>query len=781
MKKSLVIVESPSKAKTINKYLGKDYIVEATVGHIKDLPKSKMNVDLENDFTATFGIIPGKENVIKNLKKIAASSDKVYIATDPDREGEAIASDIADEIVTKKDKIQRVLFNEITKTGIDHAMKNARKIDENLVSAQVARRVMDRILGYKVSPFLWKTFYFGLSAGRVQSVALRIICEREEEIEKFIPKEYWSIEGLFSKPSGNSRSFRAKLYKINDDTLKFDGEKPCIENIDQAHEILQDLRDNKYKVTDIQVKEVKRNAPAPFTTSVLQQTASSRLGFSPKKTMMLAQKLYEGIEGNKEEGLVGLITYMRTDSTRVSKDAVDSAREYIGENFGKDYLPEKPKEFKSKKKNTQDAHEAIRPTDVNRKPEDMKKLGKDLYLLYDLIWKRFVASQMSQAVLDQKTVIITAMSPRGSKNTYLFKATGSVLKFSGFLKVYEDNSEDTTDKPENAADDEDLTLIPAELGLNDMLKVSNLEKDQHFTNPPPRYSESTLIKQLDKLGIGRPSTFAAIVSTVINRMYVELKEKKLYATNLGKAVNKILSEHFKDVINANFTAKMEMELDTIANGESTYSKVLNDFYDPFNTDLTAADSIAAEIKISLVEKTDILCPECGKETGAKMIKKWSRNGQFLSCETFPKCKGALPLEPPTEEDLELAKDVICDICQSPMTIKIGRYGKFYGCTNYPKCKGIKPFTLGITCPKCKKGEILQRKAKGGRFFYGCTKYPECDFIANSLPVIQNCTNCGNNYLLKKSSKKDGNYLECPECKTKFEDETVNENELSSKE
>lgn len=769
MRKSLVIVESPSKAKTINKYLGKDFIVEATVGHIKDLPKSKMHVDLENGYTGTFQIIPGKEKVIDNLRKIASSSDKVYIATDPDREGEAIASDIADEIVIDKKKIQRVLFNEITKTGIEQAMKNSRKVDENLVSAQVARRVMDRILGYKVSPFLWKTFYFGLSAGRVQSVALRIICDREEEIEKFIAKEYWSIEGLFSKPSGNSRSFKAKLYKINDDVLKFDGEKPCIENIDHAHKILQELKDNKYRITDIQVREVKRNAPAPFTTSVLQQTASSRLGFSPKKTMMLAQKLYEGIEGNKEEGLVGLITYMRTDSTRVSDEAVKSAREFIHKSYGEEFLPGEPKIFKSKKKNTQDAHEAIRPTDVNRLPADMKKLGKDLHALYDLIWKRFVASQMSQAILDQKTVIIRALSPRGDKNIYLFKATGSVMKFSGFLKVYEDVKEDTTDKPDNTTEDEDdITLIPADLNIEDILKASNLNKEQHFTNPPPRYTESSLIKQLDKLGIGRPSTFAAIVSTVINRMYVNLIEKKLYATVLGKTVNKILSEHFKDVINVNFTAQMEEELDTIASGKSTYRKVLDDFYLPFNKDLGEADAIAADIKKGLIEPTDISCPECGNETGAKMIKKWSRNGQFLSCERFPKCKGALPLEQPDEKEIENSKNIICDICKAPMQLKVGKYGKFYGCTNYPKCKGIKPVTLGIKCPKCNEGEILMRKSKQGRIFYGCTKFPECDFITNTMPVIQECKECDNKYLTKKSTKKDGDYLECPQCKARYE-------------
>lgn len=774
MRKSLVIVESPSKAKTINKYLGNEYVVQATIGHIKDLPKSKMNVDLENGYKGTFEVIPGKENVIKDLKKIASGSEKVYIATDPDREGEAIASDIADEVVTDKKKIHRVLFNEITKSGIEQAMKNSRKIDENLVSAQVARRVMDRILGYKVSPFLWKTFYFGLSAGRVQSVALKIICEREDEIEKFKPKEYWSIEGLFSKPSGDSKSFKAKLYKINDDVLKFDGEKPCIASIEDAHKILQELKENKYKITDIAVKEVRRNAPAPFTTSVLQQTASSRLGFSPKKTMMLAQKLYEGIEGNKEEGLVGLITYMRTDSTRVSNEAVTSARDFINKNYGEEYLPEKPKVFKTKK-NTQDAHEAIRPTDVNRRPEDMKKLGKDLHLLYDLIWKRFVASQMSQAVLDQKTVIIKALSPRGTKNTYLFKATGSVTKFSGFLKVYEDVKDDLTDKPDNE-EEEDLTMIPADLKTDDTLKGHSLNKFQHFTSPPARYTESSLIKQLDKLGIGRPSTFAAIVSTVINRMYVEVIERKLYATILGRTVNKILTKHFEDVINENFTAQMEEELDTIANGDSTYRKVLDDFYIPFIKDLNEVDAIAAQIKKGLVEKTDIICPECGAETGAKMEKKWSRNGQFYSCERFPKCKGALPLEQPSEKDLEMAKGVICDKCGAPMQIKIGRYGKFYGCTNYPKCDGIKPVTLGITCPKCKQGEILQRKAKRGRAFFGCTRYPECDFISNTLPVIQDCTNCGNNFLVKKSTKKDGDFLECPQCKTRFDIKETSEKE-----
>jgi DNA topoisomerase-1 len=769
MGKSLVIVESPSKAKTINKYLGKDFIVEATVGHIKDLPKSKMQVDLENGYEPNFEVIPGKEKIIKILKKAAGESDRIYIATDPDREGEAIASDIAGEIPKKKGKLFRVLFNEITKSGIAEAMKNPRGIDENLVSSQIARRVMDRILGYKVSPFLWKTFYFGLSAGRVQSVALKLICEREDEISKFIPKEYWSIEALFSKLSGISKPFSAKLYKINEDVLKFDGNDPKIGNLDHAHKILESLKGNKFKITDIQVKEVKRNAPAPFTTSVLQQAASTRLGFSPKKTMMLAQKLYEGIEISKEEGPVGLITYMRTDSIRISPEASEAARKYVNDKFGSEYLPAKPKVFKSKKKSAQDAHEAIRPTDVFRTPEMLGSLSKDLFSLYDLIWKRFTASQMSQAVLDQKTVIIKALSPKGDKNVYLFKATGSVLKFNGFLKVYEDVKEDTTDVTENIQD-EDLTIIPADLSTDDYLNAMNLRKEQHFTNPPPRYTESSLIKQLDKLDIGRPSTFANIVSTVIDRKYVDVIERRLFATTLGMSVNKILSKHFEDVINVNFTAQMEEELDTIASGENTYRKVLDDFYIPFSKDIEEADAKASEIKQSLIEKTDITCPECGAETGAKMIKKWSRNGQFLSCERYPECKGALSLDEPDEKEKELAKGTMCNLCGGQMVIKVGRYGKFYGCSNYPKCKGIKPITLGIKCPKCNEGEIVQRsgKTKRGRsVFFGCSRYPDCDFISNTKPVIQKCEECGNEYLLKKTSKKEGDYLECPKCKAKY--------------
>ncbi len=438
MKKSLVIVESPSKAKTINKYLGNDYVVEATVGHIKNLPRNKINIDLENGYQPTYSIIEGKEKVVSRIKEIAKSSDSVFIATDPDREGEAIASDIADEIKKVNKKIKRVLFNEITKSGVDIAMNNPLDIDEKRVESQMARRVMDRILGYKVSPFLWKSFFYGLSAGRVQSVALKLICEKEEEVRKFVPKEYWSIFGIFSKPSGSSKPFNAKLYKINDEIVKYNGDELCIHNIDEAHKIIEDLRNNKFKITDIQVREVKRNAPLPFTTSVLQQTASSKLGFAPKRTMQLAQKLYEGVEIKKGEGNVGLITYMRTDSSRISNDAKKMASDFIVKNYGKEYVSGIVKEGKQKAVKAQDAHEAIRPTDVFMTPDMLKKLDKSVLALYTLIWQRFVSSQMMPAVFDQKTILIKAINPTGSKVEYIFKAVGRITKFLGFLRVYED-------------------------------------------------------------------------------------------------------------------------------------------------------------------------------------------------------------------------------------------------------------------------------------------------------------------------------------------------------
>ena len=767
MFKYLVIVESPSKAKTINNYLGKDYHVLATVGHIKNLPESQFGVDIENDYYPDFETIKGKEKVIKDIKDHSKKSEIVFIATDPDREGEAIAIDISDEIKKITKNIKRVLFEEITKTGIKRAMDNPTVINQNLVDSQTARRVMDRILGYKVSPFLWKTFYYGLSAGRVQSIALKLICERESEINNFKPKEYWSIDGIFSKPSGGTKQFPAKLYKINKNIIKYNGDDPRIKDIDEAHKILEDLRDNKFKVTDIQTREVKRNPQPPFTTSMLQQAASTRLGFSPKKTMMLAQKLYEGIEIKKGEGNIGLITYIRTDSTRISPEAVKSAREFISKNYGKEYVPDTPNIFSKKAKNAQEAHEAIRPTDINLKPEDLKKIDKSLLSLYTLIWNRFVASQMEKARVNQKTVLIKALSPKGDLTEYIFKATGSEILFNGFMRLYQDMTDDT----QNNDDDNGNENVLPELSIDDILKAISLNKNQHFTNPPPRYTESSLIKQLDSIGIGRPSTYALIVSTVIDRKYVELSERKLFATKLGIAVNNILSEYFPDVVNYEFTANMEEELDTIANGDSTYKKVLDDFYKPFIKDYQEAESKVKEIKQNLISKTDVLCPECGNETEAKMLRKWGRNGLFLTCERYPKCKASMN---DVEDDKvqEKAEGVVCDKCGAGMILRVGRFGKFYGCSNYPKCGGTKPFTLGIKCPKCNEGEISPKMTKNKRIFYGCTKYPDCDFIANYEPVIKKCDKCGNNYLEKKKNKEGDYYLHCPSCKTKYEIETV---------
>lgn len=764
MAKSLVIVESPSKAKTINKYLGKNYKVIASVGHIKNLPKSKISVDFDNDYELTYETIPGKEKVIAELKELSVGADKIFIATDPDREGEAIAFDIAGEVKGKNSNIYRVLFNEITKKGVEEGINNPLQIDEKLVSSQQARRALDRIVGYKVSPFLWKVIYYGLSAGRVQSVALRLICEREEEIRQFVPSEYWSVLANFRDRDKN-KVFESKLISKNDTSFKFNGDDPKIKDEAEAIEIVKDLGAKHFRVSDIIKKEVKRNPYPPFTTSSMQQDASVRLRFAPKKAMMLAQKLYEGIDIG-EEGLTGLITYMRTDSTRLSTDAVSEARGYIKETFGKEFLPSAPKVYSKKKENTQDAHEAIRPTSVWRTPESLKDdLTPDLYKLYELIWRRFVACQMQNSVSDQITLLIDSFSEseNGKKlNAYQFRTTDSTIKFKGFLALYDDVFE------EEKEDTEDEFSIPEEIEIGDLLDLKELFKKQHFTNPPPRYTESSLIKQLDNLGIGRPSTYAMIVSTIINRTYCDLRERKLYATELGETVNKLLATHFADVINAKFTALMEEELDKIAEGELTYKKVLNDFYLPFNLDLEYLNKKTKEIKESLIEQTDIVCDKCG----GKMLIKWGRNGRFLSCGNYPKCKNAQPLPGEQQEYNELAEGKFCIQCSAPMVVKSSKYGKFLGCSNYPDCRNIQPITLGIKCPKCGEGEILARKAlKSKKTFYGCTRYPDCDFISNSKPRETKCEMCGSSYMLEKYSKKKGEFLECPGCKHKVEIES----------
>jgi len=738
--KSLIIVESPAKAKTINKYLGSKYIVEASVGHIKNLPKSKLGVDVDNGFRPEYETISGKEEVIDRLRERASKVDKVFVATDPDREGEAIAWHIAGEVESVNDKIFRVLFTEITERGIREAMESPTRINTNLVDSQQARRIMDRVVGYKVSPFVWKTMFYGLSAGRVQSVAVRLICEREEAVIAFAPEEYWSIVGEFQ--TDRSDPFLAKLFKV-------DGSDPRIGNEQTAEGYLNAIRTQKFRISEIQKKPVRRNPPPPFITSSLQQEAARKLRLHAKRTMMLAQKLYEGIELG-DEGRVGLITYMRTDSTRLSNDALSEVREFIYSSFGKEYLPREARVFK-KGKGSQDAHEAIRPTSIKYEPKHVRKyLNDDMFALYEMIWNRFVACQMNPAVFDQTTVDIAGAE-------YQFRATDTVPQFRGFLQVYEES----TDEPDKSGEDDDPTSkLPANLRVDEQASVTNLIPNQHFTKPPPRYSESSLVKELEALEIGRPSTYALIVDTIISRKYVEIRERKLYPTDLGIAVNKILVQNFPHLFNVQFTAKMEEELDTIAEGKNTYEKVMEEFYHPFMRDLEGVDKKAAGIKKSMQEKTDEVCESCGKP----MIIKWGRNGRFMACTGYPACKTTKPLGAELEQAKHVA-NIKCDLCGSDMVVKGGRFGSFLGCSRYPECKNTKPLSIGVSCPKCTDGYVIERKTtKRKRVFFGCSNYPSCDFASWDKPVNRPCDTCGNNFMVMKYTQTRGEYLLCPSCK-----------------
>ncbi len=747
MEKSLIIVESPAKAKTINKYLGKEYIVEASVGHIKNLPKSKMSIDVEKDFDVIYETISGKEDVIERLRQKAGKASTVFIATDPDREGEAIAAHIADEVKDVNKNIKRVLFHEITESGVKEAMAHPHKLNRNLVMSQQARRAMDRIVGYKVSPFIWKTVYYGLSAGRVQSVALRLICEREEAVRKFVPEEYWSITGEFN--AGTDEPFLAKLTKIA-------GSDPRIPDETTMKGYLADIEKQKFEVSSVDRRPVKRNPLPPFITSTLQQEAARRLRLSAKRTMMLAQKLYEGIELG-EEGLTGLITYMRTDSTRLSAEATAQVREYIFESYGKEYVPKEPRQYK-KVKASQDAHEAIRPTSIKFTPKFVKKhLDKDLYALYELIWNRFVASQMTPAQFEQISVDVVG-------GDYLFRATDQLPVFRGFLQVYDDVAEENGGE----SDADPVSKIPSNVVAGRHAQIMNLLPRQHFTKPQARYTESSLVKELESLGIGRPSTYAFIVSTVIDRKYVEQRERKMFATDLGMQVNKLLVEYFPEIVNVAFTAKMEEELDTIASGKVEYVKVMKDFYDPFIHAFEKVDKIASTIKKSLQEKTDEPCDICGKP----MIIKWGRNGRFMACTGYPGCKNTKPLPEDREKTVHLV-GMACELCGGDMVVKAGRFGTFLGCSNYPTCKNTKPMTTGVKCPKCKDGDLIERKTKKrGRMFYGCSRYPDCDFASWDKPVGEPCTNCGNPYMVIKYSQAKGEYLKCPECKEEFVREEI---------
>ena len=726
MSKYLVLVESPSKAKTINKYLGKNYHVEATIGHIKNLPKSKLGIDVDNGFVPSLLNIRGKGDLIKKIKSYSAKAKEIYIATDPDREGESIAQDIYEVINGQTDaKIHRVLFNEITKVAVEKAMKNPIDIDSRLVSSQRARRVMDRIIGYKISPFLWKAVISssdsGLSAGRVQSVALRLICEREEEIQSFIPIEYWSLWGFFRNPDG--KELKAKLQSIDgkgikvkpsasmtDEEIKeFELKNFLIGSSETAEQLYAEIKNKKdYSITDITVKESKRNPFPPFITSTLQVEASRKLRFRNRKTMMLAQNLYEGIDlGN--EGTTGLITYMRTDSTRIGDEILVEARNLIKKNYGDEYLPESAKSYDKKKKNVQDAHEAIRPTSMEYTPDHVKEfLTPDQFKLYDLIWKRFLASQMESAILENTSIEIES-------GRFLFKATGTAVKFDGFLKLYDEDNEDQTDSNGGSSN------IPYGLKKNDPMDLFNLEKNQHFTKPPARFSESTLIKELEAKNIGRPSTYALIMGTIQDRNYVEQQERKLFPTKLGKQVNGVLVKNFPTILDVNFTALMEDELDGIAEGEIEYIKVLNDFYTPFS-------KVLAEVEQN-IEK--IKCDKCGSDMDIKM----GRFGKFLACTNYPECKNIKSLKEVAQEEKEIEyTGEECPKCGAKTVIRESKFGKFIGCEKYPDCDFTKDLTLGLSCPKCEEGEVVIRRTKKARIFYGCSRYPNCDFASWKKPV-----------------------------------------------
>ena len=739
MGKSLIIVESPAKARTIHKILGREFMVKASVGHIKDLPENRLGVDIKRNFTPQYVIIKGKEKVIRELKALSRKADRIYLAPDPDREGEAIAWHIAEEVGDGKE-IHRLLIHEVTPRGIREALKNPRELQESLYRAQQARRILDRLVGYKLSPLLWQKVKRGLSAGRVQSVALRLICEREKEIRDFVPQEYWSITAELRHPSSTS-PFEARLTRIQ-------GKKAEIPDEGRAQAIISSLRGERFIVERVQRKERRRNPPPPFITSTLQQEASRRLRFSVKKTMAIAQQLYEGVELG-ELGRVGLITYMRTDSVRIAPEAIEGVRKAIVRLFGEDYLPKGPNRFRSRK-GAQEAHEAIRPASFDLPPEKVKPhLSRDQFLLYKLIWDRFLACQMKEALIDQTTVEIKA-------GECLFTATGHLLKFPGFLIVYEEKGED----------EEEGILPPMKEG--DELELIELVPKQHFTQPPPRYTESSLVKELEEKGIGRPSTYATIITTLLERGYVELKDRKFHPTSLGLLVSELLVESFPAIMDVGFTARMEEKLDDIEAERVSWTEVLEEFYRSFSQDLQKAEREMREVRKERIP-TDIRCELCG----SPMEIRWGKYGEFLSCSAFPQCKNAKMFVRDEEGRIKIVKentDERCPKCGGPMVVKEGKFGRFLACERYPECDGTKPLGTGVKCPVegC-GGEIVERRTRKGRTFYGCSRYPECNFVLWQRPVPRPCPQCGSPYLLE-ARRRGKTLLICPDKGCGYEEE-----------
>ena len=799
MAKALVIVESPAKAKTINKYLGKQYLVKASLGHVKDLPKKDLAVDIEHGFEPRYEIIEGKKKLMQELKQAARKVEEVYLAADPDREGEAICSHLEEELRDGKKngpRIYRVMFNEITKKAIQKAFEKPEQVNVNLVEAQQARRILDRLVGYKISPLLWDKVRRGLSAGRVQTVALRVVVEREREIRAFLKKEYWTLDAELAakKPP----VLTARLFKKNDET-------PEVGNRETADGLLADLDGVDYVVKSVGTREKRRNPVAPFITSTLQQESARKLRFSVKRTMMLAQRLYEGIEVGKE-GAVGLITYMRTDSTRVSDDALRDVRDYVAERYGREFLPESANVYKSKK-GAQDAHEAVRPTSMAFAPEEVERfLAEDELKLYRLIWNRFVASQMVPALYDQTTIDVSAKGKAGAD--YVFRATVSVLKFEGFLKVYQEGKDQIDEE------DEELKHRLPRVAEGEILRLRALKPEQHFTEPPPRYNEATLVKKLESDGVGRPSTYASILSTIQEREYVKKEGGRFTPTELGMVVTDLLLESFDDIFDVKYTARMEEELDEIEDGKIDWRAALSEFYEKFEKDLKHAEEHMTDIK-RMEKPTDLTCEKCGKP----LVIKWGKHGSFIACTGYPDCTYTRELtvdlpDVDTADLTEQGEEEYCENCGRPMVLKKGRFGTFFACTGYPDCKTTKPIggqqkkadvpldekcpqcgnhmvakhgrfgdftacsnyptckyvkqkTIGVACPECSQGDVVERRSKRGKTFYGCSRYPECSFVTWGKPIAEKCPECGSPYMVEKWLKA-GPVWQCPnaECKHK---------------
>ena len=733
---NLVIVESPSKASTIKGYLGSNYKVVASKGHVRDLPKSSLGVDIENGFEAHYINIRGKGDLIKEIRKEAKAANKIFLATDPDREGEAISWHLAVALGIPVEKTMRVTFNEITKTAVKSAIKEPRQIDMNLVNAQQARRILDRIVGYKLSPFLWKNVRSGLSAGRVQSVATRMIVEREEEIRNFVPVEYWTIDAELKTADG--QSFSVRFYGDENGRIRLSCEE-------DATRVLDAVKRGEFTVKSIKKSKKKKLPAPPFTTSTMQQEASRKLGFQSQKIMKIAQELYEGINiGSENGGVQGLITYMRTDSQRVSADAQAEAREYIGEKYGENYYPDSPRQYKTRA-GAQDAHEAIRPARVALEPARVKKyLTNDQFKLYKLIWERFIASQMESAVLSTVTADFASAG-------YIFRASGYTVDFQGYMVLYEESEEESRHNADELREEKNIKL--PNVKVDEKLETLGLTPDKHFTEPPARYNDASLIKFLEEMGIGRPSTFATIISTIISRNYVKREGKSLVPTPTGEITNKLMLKSFPDVVDYKFTADMETDLDRIENGKMEMSQVLTEFWSDFERELSAAEDKMKDASFEVpVEETDIICDKCG----SRMIVKNGRFGKFAACPNYPQCRNTKPLVAKSAEEEEKAEkkvvvaDFKCELCGADMVQRSGRYGSFFACSRFPECNFTKQKTkdIGVPCPKC-GSKVVMKNGKNKTVFYSCEKYPECDFSSWDMPTNEKCPDCGEILFRKK--------------------------------